>query len=179
MTEEELWQVITYIRSVEHKPVEMTGDSKRGRQLFFGNAACSKCHMFKGQGGRLGPDLTAAGTARSLDYLIDSIRNPSRRLSQGLGEAMKEFTEEYETVNVVTADGSKLQGTLLNEDSFTLQFLDTREQVHSVDKSSLKSWEKSRKSLMPAYDEKTLPEKDLQDLLTFLVNRLQAPGGAQ
>jgi len=32
---------------------------------------------------------------------------------------------------------------------------------------------------MPAYDEKTLPEKDLQDLLTFLVNRLQAPGGAQ
>ena len=179
MTEEELWQVITYIRSVEHKPVEMTGDSKRGRELFFGSAACSTCHMFKGQGGRLGPDLTASGTARSLDYLIDSIRYPSRRLAQGLGEAMKEFTEEYETVNVVTADGSKLQGTLLNEDSFTLQFLDTREQVHSVDKSSLKSWEKSRKSLMPAYDEKTLPEKDLQDLLTFLVNRLQAPGGAQ
>jgi len=179
MTEEELWQVITYIRSVEHKPVEMTGDSKRGRELFFGSAACSTCHMFKGQGGRLGPDLTASGTARSLDYLIDSIRYPSRRLAQGLGEAMKEFTEEYETVSVVTADGTRLQGTLLNEDSFTIQFLDTREQVHSFDKSSLKSWGKSRQSLMPAYDGKTLPEKDLNDILTFLVNRLQAPGGAQ
>lgn len=179
MTEGEIWQVITYIRSVEHKPVEMTGNSVRGRQLFFGSAGCSNCHMFKGQGGRLGPDLTTAGTARSLDYLTDSIRNPSRRLSQGLGEAMKEFTVEYETVNVVTADGTKLQGTLLNEDSFTIQFLDTREQVRSFDKAALKSWEKSRVSLMPAFDDKSLPEKDLQDILTFLVARLRAEGGAQ
>src|SRR5215469_17640607 len=98
----------------------MTGDSLRGRQLFFGGAACSTCHMFKGQGGRLGPDLTSAGTARSLDYLIESIRNPSRRLAQGLGEAMKEFTEEYETVTVVDSAGKKFQGVVLNEDSFTL-----------------------------------------------------------
>lgn len=179
MTEAEIWQIITYIRSVEHKPVDMTGDSLRGRQLFFGSAACSTCHMFKGQGGRLGPDLTTTGTARSLDYLTESIRNPSRRLAQGLGEAMKEFTEEYETVNIVTADGTKLQGTLLNEDSFTIQFVDTREQVHSLEKASLKSWEKSRVSLMPVYDEKTLPDRDLQDILTFLVNRLRAPGGAR
>src|SRR5215813_15247840 len=98
MTEAEIWQVITYIRSVQHKPVDMTGDSLRGRQLFFGSAACSTCHMFKGQGGRLGPDLTTTGTARSIEYLVDSIRNPSRRLAQGLGEAMKEFTVEYEAV---------------------------------------------------------------------------------
>src|SRR5215510_13595557 len=142
----------------------MTGDSVRGRQLFFGSAACSTCHMFKGQGGRLGPDLTTAGTARSVDYLVDSIRNPSRRLAQGLGEAMKEFTVEYESVNVVTADGTKLQGVLLNEDSFTIQLLDTREELHSFDKATLKSFETSRVSLMPTYDEKLLPEKDLQDL---------------
>ena len=92
---------------------------------------------------------------------------------------MKEFTEEYETVSVVTGDGTRLRGTLLNEDSFTIQFLDTREQVHSFEKSSLKSWGKSRQSLMPAYDGKTLPEKDLNDILAFLVNRLQAQGGAQ
>jgi len=179
MTEEEIWQVITYIRSIEHKPVEMTGDSKRGRELFFGSAACSTCHMFKGQGGRLGPDLTVAGTARSLDYLAESIRDPSRRLAQGNSEAMKEFSEEYETVNVVAADGRKLQGTLLNEDSFTIQFIDSREQIHSFDKASLKSFEKSRQSLMPVYDQKTLSDKDLQDILTFLVNRIRATGGAQ
>ena len=86
---------------------------------------------------------------------------------------MKEFTEEYETVNVVTNDGTKYQGTLLNEDSFTIQFMDMREKVHSFDKASLKSLQKSRESLMPAYDEKVLPEKDLQDVLAFLIGGVQ------
>jgi putative heme-binding domain-containing protein len=169
MTEEELWQVVTYIRSVEKKASTVSGDANHGRELYYGSAACGTCHMFKGKGGRLGPDLTGAGTARSTEYLTESLRNPGRRLAQGIIEAMKEFSEEYETVNVVTNDGTKYQGTLLNEDSFTIQFMDMREKVHLFDKASLKSWQKSRESLMPAYDEKVLPEKDLQDLLAFLV----------
>ena len=169
MTEEELWQVVTYIRSVEKKTSTVSGDASHGRKLYYGSAECGTCHMFKGKGGRLGPDLTGAATARSTEYLTESLRNPSRRLAQGIIEAMKEFSEEYETVNVVTNDGTKYQGTLLNEDSFTIQFMDMREKVHSFDKASLKSLQKSRESLMPAYDEKVLPEKDLQDLLAFLV----------
>ena len=177
MTEEEIWQVVTYIRSVEKKPAMVNGDTKRGRELFFGNMGCATCHMFAGKGGRVGPDLTGAGTARSTEYLVESMRNPSRRLAQGLTEAMKEFSTEYETVDVVTDDGTNYRGTLLNEDSFTIQFVDMRETVHSLDKASLKSWKKSRQSLMPAYDEKTLPEKDLLDLLAFLVS--SAAGGAK
>jgi cytochrome c oxidase cbb3-type subunit III len=177
MTEEEIWQVVTYIRSVEKKPGKMSGDAKHGRELFYGSDGCATCHMFGGKGGRLGPDLTAAGTSRSTEYLVESMRNPSRRLAQGISEAMKEFSAEYETVDVVTNDGTNYKGTLLNEDSFTIQFLDTREQVHSFDKASLKSWNKSRQSVMPVYDEKALPEKDLQDLLAFLVTG--AAGGAK
>jgi putative heme-binding domain-containing protein len=177
MTEEEVWQVVTYIRSVEKRPGTVSGDAKHGRELFYGIAACATCHMFDGKGGRLGPDLSGAGTARSTDYLVESVRNPSRRLAQGISEAMKEFSAEYETVEVVASDGTKYQGTLLNEDSFTIQFMDTRENVRSFDKSSLKSWKKSRESLMPAYGEKELPEKDLQDLLAFLVSG--GAGGAK
>lgn len=177
MTDEEIWQVVTYIRSVEKKPGSVNGDAKHGRVLFYGNAGCATCHMFDGKGGRLGPDLTGAGTARSADYLVESVRNPSRRLAQGISEAMKEFSTEYETVDVVTSDGTKYQGTLLNEDSFTMQFMDTRENVRSFDKASLKSWKKSRESLMPVYGEKELPDKDLQDLLAFLVNG--GAGGAK
>ncbi len=176
MTEEEIWQVVTYIRSVEKKPETMNGDAKHGRELFYGNKGCATCHMFDGKGGRLGPDLTGAGTARSTEYLVESMRNPSRRLAQGISEAMKEFSVEYETIDVVTNDGANYKGTLLNEDSFTIQFVDMRETVHSLDKASLKSWKKSRQSLMPVYDEKALPEKDLQDLLAFL-ERGAAGGG--
>jgi len=173
MTEEEIWQVITYIRSVEKKPSEAHGNAQHGKALFYGSAGCATCHMFDGKGGRLGPDLTGAGTARSNEYLVDSLRKPSKRLAQGLIEAMKEFPAEYETVNVTAADGTKYQGTLMNHDAFSIQFMDTRQNVHSFDKASLKSLQISRESLMPAYDEQQLPEKDLQDLLAFL-----AGGGA-
>src|SRR4029077_4830614 len=161
MTDDEIWQVITYIRSVQKKAgAESGANAAHGRELFFGSGACSTCHMVQGQGGRLGPDLTGTGSARSTEYLVESVRNPSRRLAQGLTEAMKEFSEEYATVTVVDASGRKFQGTILNEDNFTLQMIDTRDQLHLFEKDKLKSLEISRESLMPAYDEKRLPEKD-------------------
>lgn len=171
MTEAEIWQVITYIRSVEVKsPAQPPGDATHGKQLFFGAASCSTCHMVEGKGGRLGPDLTTTGSARSMDYLIESVRNPSRRLAQGISEAMKEFSQEYETVKVETADGQKFIGVVLNEDHFTLQMLDLREQLHLFEKDKLRSFEKSRESLMPAYDQKLLSDKDLQDIIAFMLS---------
>jgi len=170
MTEEEIWQVITYIRSVQAKaPAQSIGNAAHGRELFYGSAACSTCHMIEGKGGRLGPDLTATGSARSTNYLVESVRNPSKRLAQGISEAMKEFSQEYETVKIVTADGTKLMGVVLNEDHFTLQMMDTRELVHSFEKEKLRSIEKSRESLMPVYDQKSLSDKDLQDVVAYLL----------
>src|ERR1700722_7090284 len=170
MTDTEIWQVIAYIRSVQLKaPAEPLGDAAHGKRLFFGAAACSTCHMIDGKGGRLGPDLTATGAARATDYLVESVRYPSRRLAQGISEAMKEFSQEYETVKVETADGQKLTGVVLNEDHFTLQMMDQREQLHLFEKDQLRSYEKSRESLMPAYDQKILREEDLQDILAFLL----------
>jgi putative heme-binding domain-containing protein len=172
MTEEEIWQVISYIRSMQVKtPAQPTGNAARGKELFAGSAACATCHMVQGKGGRLGPDLTATGSARSIDYIVDSVRNPSRRLAQGISEAMKEFSQEYETVTVVDAGGQKFQGVVLNEDNFTLQMLDTREGLHLFEKDKLRALEKSRESLMPRYDEKMLPEKDLQDIVAYLLSR--------
>src|ERR1700724_3862381 len=177
MTEDEIWQVISYIRSVQKKSdAQAAGNAAHGRELFFGSAVCATCHMVQGKGGRLGPDLTTTGSARSLDYLVESVRNPSRRLAQGISEAMKEFSQEYLTATVVDASGQKFQGTVLNEDNFTLQMIDTREQLHLFDKNKLQSFEETRQSLMPAYDQKMLPEKDLQDLLAFL---LAAGSGAE
>ena len=170
MTDTEIWQVIAYIRSVQVKaPAEPLGDAAHGQQLFFGTAACSTCHMIAGKGGRLGPDLTTTGSARATDYLVDSVRYPSRRLAQGISEAMKEFSQEYETVKVETADGQKFTGVVLNEDHFTLQMMDLREQLHLFERDKLRSYEKSRESLMPAYDQKMLSDKDLQDILAFLL----------
>jgi putative heme-binding domain-containing protein len=80
---------------------------------------------------------------------------------------------------VETSDGNKYQGVVLNEDNFTLQMLDTREQVHLFEKDQLRKFAKSRESLMPAYDQKMLSDQDLKDIIAFLNTADAAPGGAQ
>jgi len=178
MSDEEIWQVVTYIRSVEKKAsAAETGDAAHGKELFYGTAGCGTCHMVNGKGGRLGPDLSSTGASRSVEYLTESLRNPSKRLAEGISEPLKDFSQEYETVTVVTSDGTKLQGVVLNEDSFTVQMLDTREQLHAFEKSKLRSYEKTRESLMPAYDAKALVEKELRDLIAFLLAASEKGGG--
>ncbi len=169
MTAKEVWEVITYIRSVEKK-ASVTGDATKGDTWFHGGPGCATCHMVNGKGGRLGPDLSSIGAARSVDSLIESVRNPNRRLAWGLIESTKEFPQEYLSVNVETADGQKLSGVVLNEDNFSLQMMDMREQIHVFEKANLKSCEISRESRMPAYDSKALSDKELEDIVAYLVS---------
>jgi cytochrome c oxidase cbb3-type subunit 3 len=171
MTDAEIWQLISYIRSVEIKTsAQPTGNAAHGKQLFYGDANCSGCHMVEGKGGRLGPDLTAVGGARTMESLVDSVRNPSRRLAWGLTEATKEFPQEYETVTVVTAEGQEIKGVALNEDDFSIQMMDMSENVHLFEKGKLRAFAKSRVSLMPPYETSVLSDKDLQDIVAYLLS---------
>jgi cytochrome c oxidase cbb3-type subunit III len=158
MKDREIWQVITYLRSIEVKTPPPTGDTAHGKALFYGAAACSKCHMVEGKGGRLGPDLTSVGTSRSLESIIQSIREPSKELVSG-----------YETATVVTADGKDAKGIVMNEDRFSVQMMDTSERILLFDRDKLRSFQKSPVSLMPAYNTGALNEKDLQDILAYLL----------
>jgi len=171
MTDEEIRQIITYIRSVEVKaPAKPIGNAAHGKELFYGDANCSLCHMVEGRGGRVGPELTAVGGSRTREAIIDSVRNPSRRLAWGLTEATKEFPQEYETVTVVTADGTKIKGVALNEDSFSVQMMDASEQIYLLEKDKLRSFQKSRESMMPTYNQELLSDKDLEDIVAYLTS---------
>ena len=171
MTDEEIWQIITYIRSQEVKaPAQALGNAAHGKELFYGDANCSLCHMVNGKGGRLGPDLTAVGGSRTREAIIDSVRNPSRRLAWGLTESMKEFPQEYESVTVVTADGKTIKGVTLNEDSFSVQIMDAGEHIHLLEKDKLRSFQKSRESAMPKYDAEVLSDKELEDIVAWLIS---------
>src|SRR5438552_3117369 len=171
MTDREIWQIIAYIRSVEVKvPPKALGSVARGKDLFYGDANCSLCHMVEGKGGRLGPDLTSVGSSRTREAIIDSVRNPNRRLAWGLTEATKEFPQEYEGVTVVTGDGKEIKGVTLNEDSFTVQLMNQDERVELSEKDKLRSFQKSRVSMMPKYNADVLSDKDLEDIVSYLVS---------
>jgi cytochrome c oxidase cbb3-type subunit 3 len=171
MTDEEIWQIIAYIRSVEVKaPAKPVGNASHGRDLFYGDANCSLCHMVEGKGGRVGPELSAVGGSRTREALIDSVRHPSRRLAWGLTESTKEFPQEYETITVVTADGKQIKGVALNEDNFSVQIMDTSEQIYLLDKDKLRSFHKTRESMMPPYNPDILSDQDLDDVVAYLTS---------
>ncbi|MFY9740397.1 MAG: c-type cytochrome [Candidatus Sulfotelmatobacter sp.] len=171
MTDEEIWQIVTYIRSQEVKaPANFIGNAGHGKELFYGDANCSLCHMVAGKGGRVGPELTSVGESRAREAIIDSVRNPSRRLAWGLTEATKEFPQEYETITVVTADGKQIKGVTLNEDNFSVQMMDTSEHIYLLEKDKLRSFKKTRESMMPTYNSDALSDKDLDDIVAFLIS---------
>ena len=171
MTDREIWQIITYIRSQEVKaPARAAGSASRGKDLFYGDANCSLCHMVEGKGGRLGPDLTAVGGSRTREAMVEAVRNPSRRLAWGLTEPTKEFPQEYLSVTAVTGEGKEIKGVTLNEDTFSVQVMDSDEHIHLLEKGKLHSFEKSRQSAMPKYNVDTLSDRDLQDIVAFLVS---------
>lgn len=166
LTGDEIWRIVAYLRTLEKPPAAMKGDARRGESLFGGAARCSSCHIVNGRGGRLGPELTTVGSARSRDYIVESIREPAKHLTviRGLGEA----TIKFDTVTLETADGTKIVGVPMNEDTFTVQVMDTSERVHSFEKRTLKSFAHENRSLMPAYDTNRLTDPDLDDLLAYL-----------
>ena len=75
---------------------------------------------------------------------------------------------KYDTVTAVTADGRTIVGVPMNEDTFTVQVMDTAERVHSLDKKTLKSFQHDNRSLMPAYDAGRLTNTDLDDVVAYL-----------
>lgn len=171
MTDQEIWQIIAYIRSQEIKTSAANpGNAAHGKEIFYGDANCSLCHMIDGRGGRFGPELSGVGGSRTRAAIIDSVRNPSRRLAWGLTESTKEFPQEYESVTVVTDDGKEIKGVTLNEDSFSVQIMDMNEEIHLLEKGGLRSFQKNRQSMMPQYDSATLSDKDLDDIVAYLVS---------
>jgi cytochrome c oxidase cbb3-type subunit 3 len=169
LTATETWEVIAYLRSLAPKEAPAAlGDPKAGEKLFFGEANCSLCHMVRGRGGRLGPDLSRVGSERSPGYLLEKIRNPNVDVAAGMMPPDMEWPVEYRTVTVVTKGGRTITGVLRNEDSFTIQLMDNAENLHSFRKSDLTSLVFEPRSLMPPFGPDLLTERQLHDLVAYL-----------
>ncbi len=50
--------------------------------------SCDACHMVRGEGGDLGPDLTTIGASRDAAHIRKSILDPNAEISEGFDEGM-------------------------------------------------------------------------------------------
>jgi cytochrome c oxidase cbb3-type subunit 3 len=169
----EIWALVAYLRSVSGgTKTPVAGDLAQGERLFFGKSACARCHMVKGRGGRLGPDLSRVGAARSAVYLTESIREPDKDLSLAPLDPNNHYgiPAQYDTVTAVTREGERVIGVAKNEDAFSLQLLGQDDKLHLFLKKDLREVIHERRSLMPAYPESRLSNQELQNLLAYLTS---------
>jgi putative heme-binding domain-containing protein len=161
LSEDEIWAVIAYLRTLAvpgGAPPER-GDATKGEQTFWAKdrGNCGQCHMVGARGGRLGPNLTRIGAARSVAALEREIRRPAEVIPVG-----------YETITVATKSGRKIRGLRKNEDTFSVQVMTGAEDLLSFDKKDVEVTAESDRSLMPAYGADRLNDAELADLVRYL-----------
>ncbi|HEX4609365.1 MAG TPA: HEAT repeat domain-containing protein, partial [Urbifossiella sp.] len=135
------------------------GDAARGREIFVGHAAaqCVRCHTTGGSGGNAGPDLSkvAAQPGKDRAYLLESMLNPSAKITPGYGAV---------TLNL--ADGRTVSGVLADENpkAVVLVHADGKRETIPVDEIERRS---QPTSAMPAVD-RSLTPREVRDLVEYL-----------
>ena len=81
------------------------------------------------------------------------------------GMSMRELCED---VAGGLRDGRQIKGIRKNEDSFSIQIMDTNEQLSTFLKKDLRDVIDEKKSLMPDYGPDKLTEAEIDDLLAYL-----------
>jgi putative heme-binding domain-containing protein len=155
----ELTGIVAYIRNMRDGPAVAVavGDARRGREIFAGKGACMSCHRVNGQGSRLAPDLSDIGTIRFAAELQKSLLDPTASM-----------LPINRSVRAVTKGGKLITGRRLNEDTYSVQLMDTEERLVSVAKADLKEYEVIKTSSMPSYHDK-FSAQELADVVAYLL----------
>ena len=174
-TDNEQRQLIAYVRSLGRTAAgNLVGDPQKGSAIYQ-RSNCASCHVIKGEGGTVGPELTIIGVQRGADYLRQAILDPGAAMPRGAQQIPARNLDEFLPVRVVTREGREVRGARINEDTFTIQLRDANNQFYSFRKADLRQIEKEfGKSLMPAYKDR-LQASELNDLVAYL----SALGGAK
>ncbi len=140
------------------------GDPTRGREVFTAN--CGVCHLFYGQGGKVGPDLSGIGV-RPKAELLGEILDPNRSVESN-----------YVLWTVETKSGDTFSGRLDTESATSIELYDLQGQKHVFPRAEIIRLEASRQSIMPTGFEQ-LGEQPLADLLAFLASGSGVSRGAK
>jgi len=153
--------LLSYVRSLQGKGTAMPalGNTEKGRELYWGKAGCSECHMVNGAGGFLGPDLSKYGENHSVTEIRAAIVK-SEKIPGTRGHV----------ADVTAKDGKMYSGLVRNEDNFSLQLLSLDGTFHLFSKSDLAAINFRQETLMPADYGSRLSAADLDALAAYLAS---------
>ena len=153
----ETWQLLAYLRTIAAPaPTDPPrGNAENGQKIF--RAMCANCHRTNVTGGRLGPDLSRVGSARSRDMLVRRIRG-----------SVEGFGAGFAPVTLTPQTGPSIFGVKKNEDLFSVQIMDANERIQGYEKDKMKTVENGTRSAMPTFGSNRLSDADLDDLVRYL-----------
>ena len=132
------------------------GDAARGQNLFEGQGDCSTCHRVNGIGPRFAPDLSDIGAIRTPAALQRSLLDPITAL-----------LPINRPVRAVTRDGETILGRRLNEDTYSVQLMDSDGRLRSLVKADLAQYAVSE---TPTMEPTTLSSDQVADIIGYLLS---------
>ena len=138
--------------------VRARGDAKHGAEIFRRQElGCIACHIVNGEGGKIGPDLSALGTAQPIDFIVGAILDPQREVKEG-----------YISISVTTSDGEEYQGYAVRETEKELVMRDILQDKEVHLRRDMIKEKKQNGSVMPSGLADLLTRSEFRDLVRFL-----------
>lgn len=134
-------------------------DLENGRSVFT-QAQCYKCHQFAGNGGIVGPDLTGLSRRYTTEYLLETIIDPDKAIS-----------DQYQATVFELEDGRVIVGrvaNLNNQDLLVQTDMIAPGKLTAVNRDAIVASRPSTISPMPGDLMNTFTESDVLDLMAFL-----------
>jgi putative heme-binding domain-containing protein len=133
--------------------LKLTANPASGKQVFEDH--CAKCHLSRGERGRIGPDLSGVNNKTTAE-LLTHILDPSF-----------EIQPNYTNYLVVDNFGRMYDGLLVGETEHTVKLRGELEDV-SIPRKSITEMRASSVSLMPDGLEAEMSRQDLADVIAYL-----------
>lgn len=133
------------------------GDANKGQEIFRrASLQCMLCHAIGGAGGKVGPDLVSIGGSAPVDYLVESLIDPNRKIK-----------ENYHSIQILDVDGQVYSGVPVRSDDKSLVIRNAKNELVTILKADIDLQKESR-SLMPDGAVDALTRQEVINLVAFM-----------
>ncbi|MDD7984998.1 GDSL-type esterase/lipase family protein [Lentisphaera marina] len=140
------------------KAVKDKGNPHLGENIYRKQSiACINCHAIGGAGPKIGPDLISIGASAPVDYLIESILQPSKKIKEG-----------YHMTMVTTKEGQMIAGSQVSASKDEVVIRDALGNTSTIPTRNIKSKEFNPMSMMPPGLAASLSEEEFIHMIAFL-----------
>jgi putative heme-binding domain-containing protein len=149
------------------RPIEqvapLSGPEIAAAKKLIQTNGCLSCHRIGEMGSYIGPDLNDVGSNLSPDQISHALASPKNMVQP-----------DNRTVQLITHDGQRVTGRILNQDGFSVQLIDSSGQLKSFEKAPLRQFVIVTTNPMPSYATK-LNNEEMRTIVRYLAS-LREPG---